>query len=74
MADETRQPPSPPSPAPGARRPARRCPVCGRPVTGEAPFRPFCSARCRQVDLGRWLAGDYAIPGEPTELPEEEPR
>ncbi|HYI81990.1 MAG TPA: DNA gyrase inhibitor YacG [Acetobacteraceae bacterium] len=49
-----------------ARRPAalpRPCPVCGKPA---APtLRPFCSERCRQVDLGRWLAGDYAVPGEP---------
>jgi endogenous inhibitor of DNA gyrase (YacG/DUF329 family) len=34
-------------------------------VTSDNPFRPFCSARCRQVDLGRWLAGDYAIPVKP---------
>jgi len=44
-------------------RPPRPCPVCGKPA---APaLRPFCSERCRQVDLGRWLAGDYAIPGGP---------
>lgn len=50
-------------PTPAAPRPPRPCPVCGRPA---APaMRPFCSARCRQVDLGRWLAGDYAIPGGP---------
>ena len=48
-------------------RPARPCPVCGKPVAPESRFRPFCSARCRQVDLGRWLAGNYAIPGEPPE-------
>jgi endogenous inhibitor of DNA gyrase (YacG/DUF329 family) len=29
---------------------------------------PFCSARCKAVDLGRWLAGDYRIPGRPAEL------
>jgi uncharacterized protein len=39
----------------------RRCPVCGRSALPE--WRPFCSARCRQVDLGRWLAGDYVVPG-----------
>jgi hypothetical protein len=33
----------------------------------DARFRPFCSARCRQVVLGRWLAGDYAIPTKPEE-------
>ena len=50
-------------------RPARPCPVCGKPVDPAGRFRPFCSARCRQVDLGRWLAGDYAIPGGAPELP-----
>lgn len=45
-----------------ARRPARPCPICRRRLAPPAPFRPFCSARCKQVDLGRWLAGDYAIP------------
>ncbi len=50
-------------------RPARRCPVCNKPAA-EA-HHPFCSDRCRQVDLGRWLAGDYAIPTSP--LDEEEP-
>ena len=38
----------------------RGCPICGKPA-GEA-FRPFCSARCKDVDLGRWLSGSYAIP------------
>lgn len=52
-------------------RPCRRCPVCGRPSRAES--RPFCSLRCSQVDLGRWLAGGYAIPGEAAE-PEEPER
>ena len=39
------------------------CPECGRPAV-EA-HRPFCSKRCRQIDLGRWLSDSYAIPGEP---------
>lgn len=41
------------------------CPVCGKPM--DPKHRPFCSPRCRQVDLGRWLSGNYAIPGEPAE-------
>jgi endogenous inhibitor of DNA gyrase (YacG/DUF329 family) len=49
---------------------ARPCPVCGKPA--DPRFRPFCSARCRQVDLGRWLAGGYAIPGEPDPVDEGE--
>jgi hypothetical protein len=45
------------------RAPPRPCPVCRKPAV--PALRPFCSERCRQVDLGRWLAGDYAIPAEP---------
>jgi endogenous inhibitor of DNA gyrase (YacG/DUF329 family) len=41
--------------------PPKPCPVCGRPA--QAAFRPFCSPRCRHVDLGRWLSGAYVIPG-----------
>jgi endogenous inhibitor of DNA gyrase (YacG/DUF329 family) len=46
---------------------ARRilCPTCRRPATWEAnPHRPFCSERCRLVDLGNWAAERYRIPGE----------
>ena len=45
--------------APGQR--GGECPVCGRTVA--APHRPFCSRRCADVDLGRWLKGSYHIPG-----------
>lgn len=48
----------------GARaRPA--CPICGRPQTAE--MRPFCSRRCADVDLGNWVSGRYAVPGEPVD-------
>ena len=36
------------------------CPICDRPRSYEA--RPFCSIRCKEVDLGRWFKGAYAIP------------
>jgi uncharacterized protein len=39
--------------------PVRPCPICGRPATPK--HRPFCSARCAQIDLGRWLKGNYRI-------------
>jgi hypothetical protein len=39
--------------------PAGRCPVCGRPA--EAHTRPFCSKRCADLDLARWLNEDYRI-------------
>ncbi|MDE2304188.1 MAG: DNA gyrase inhibitor YacG [Gammaproteobacteria bacterium] len=40
-----------------------KCPTCGRPVewTGSNAFRPFCSERCRLVDLGAWIAEDRRI-------------
>jgi endogenous inhibitor of DNA gyrase (YacG/DUF329 family) len=40
--------------------PARPCPICGKPQT--VPHRPFCSKRCADIDLGRWLKGVYAVP------------
>jgi len=40
----------------------RPCPICGKPM--EISFRPFCSRRCADVDLNRWLSGSYAIPAE----------
>ena len=46
------------------------CPVCGKP-SAEAT-RPFCSRRCADVDLGRWLTGQYRIPGPDAE-PDEDP-
>lgn len=36
------------------------CPICRKPAA--AAWRPFCSRRCADVDLGRWLTGGYAIP------------
>jgi endogenous inhibitor of DNA gyrase (YacG/DUF329 family) len=46
------------------------CPICGKPVA--AAFRPFCSRRCADVDLNRWLSGVYAAPV--TEDEEEDER
>jgi len=48
-----------------SRKPAKppvtgRCPICGKPTAHE--HRPFCSKRCADVDLNRWLSGSYAIP------------
>ena len=42
-----------------------QCPTCRRELDWEsAPFRPFCSERCRLVDLGAWLTEQRAIPGD----------
>ena len=41
------------------------CPTCRRELDwGQAPFRPFCSERCRLIDLGGWLAERHVIPGD----------
>ena len=46
--------------------PTLPCPTCQTPVewSPEARWRPFCSERCRLIDLGAWLTGKHAIPGE----------
>ena len=46
-----------------------RCSICGKP-TVEA-YKPFCSPRCADVDLARWLGGGYAIPGGGTDEDED---
>ena len=43
----------------------QRCPTCGKPTV--LAYRPFCSKRCADVDLNRWLNGVYAVPGKSTE-------
>ena len=40
--------------------PTKPCPICGKPAVTAA--RPFCSERCRDVDLNRWLSDSYVIP------------
>ena len=45
------------------------CPICGKPRT--QAYRPFCSSRCADIDLGRWLEGRYAVPGEPAHIDQE---
>lgn len=47
------------------------CPICGKPVA--ASYRPFCSRRCADVDLGRWLTESYRIPADSEEDPEDLP-
>jgi endogenous inhibitor of DNA gyrase (YacG/DUF329 family) len=45
------------------------CPICTRPT--HASYRPFCSRRCADVDLARWLNGSYAVPStEPDDIEE----
>ncbi|RVT95284.1 DNA gyrase inhibitor YacG [Rhodovarius crocodyli] len=42
---------------------AKPCPICQKPAV--LAFKPFCSARCRQVDLGKWLTESYSVPAQP---------
>ncbi|WP_340110127.1 DNA gyrase inhibitor YacG [Pikeienuella sp. HZG-20] len=49
------------------------CPICGRPT--EHRWRPFCSKRCADIDLGRWLSGAYVVPSDepaPDDAPPED--
>lgn len=57
--------------------PPVRCPVCGKPSAprdeggrGEKSPFPFCSERCKLIDLGRWFDGAYQIPAEADDLDE----
>ncbi|MBN9306814.1 MAG: DNA gyrase inhibitor YacG [Devosia sp. 67-54] len=43
-------------------KPARKCPICGKPAT-QANY-PFCSPRCQDIDLNRWLSDSYRVPTE----------
>lgn len=51
-------------------RPRRPCPLCGKP--SQQKYHPFCSARCSDIDLSRWLGGRYAIPAEEEPDPGDE--
>jgi uncharacterized protein len=53
----------------------RRCPICKRLLPeseGAERYLPFCSRRCSEVDLGRWLTGSYAIPAAEESEDEED--
>ena len=40
-----------------------KCPICHK-ITTDTKYRPFCSKRCADVDLGKWLDGSYAVPAQ----------
>ncbi|MEL6795113.1 MAG: DNA gyrase inhibitor YacG [Pseudomonadota bacterium] len=46
-----------------------KCPICGAPTVHK--WRPFCSKRCADVDLGKWMTGGYALPSEEPVDPDE---
>jgi endogenous inhibitor of DNA gyrase (YacG/DUF329 family) len=52
--------------------PRVKCPTCRREIDwADSPFRPFCSERCRLIDLGAWLSEQRAIPGDTAPTPSE---
>jgi endogenous inhibitor of DNA gyrase (YacG/DUF329 family) len=50
---------------------AARCPICHKPM--EQAFKPFCSKRCADIDLNRWLSGVYAVPAKDDDEDGERP-
>jgi hypothetical protein len=58
----------PSSAAPGR---SRSCPICGKPA--DPNRRPFCSKRCADVDLNRWLTGSYRVPTDEPADPGSDP-
>lgn len=48
-----------------------KCPICRAPAKPE--FKPFCSKRCADLDLGKWMNDSYAIPGEPADQSDDNP-
>ena len=65
---------------PVAKPPVVSCPICGAAVawTAENRWRPFCSERCKLIDLGQWATEKYRVPVEPVpdelEAPDEDGR
>lgn len=51
-----------------------KCPICQRPVQRTDPYMPFCSDRCRIIDLGNWASGKYVIPApiDPADVEDED--
>jgi endogenous inhibitor of DNA gyrase (YacG/DUF329 family) len=48
-----------------------KCPICGKTVQLDDPYMPFCSDRCRILDLGNWASEKYVIPGSTEPLSNE---
>jgi endogenous inhibitor of DNA gyrase (YacG/DUF329 family) len=53
----------------GRRTAGGNCPICG--TTTDPGYRPFCSRRCADIDLARWLNGTYAVPGGQADADED---
>ena len=60
---------------PPSRRITVNCPTCQGPslFAPENRWRPFCSERCRMIDLGAWANDEYVVPGQPVEADDDIP-
>ncbi|HLA75360.1 MAG TPA: DNA gyrase inhibitor YacG [Gammaproteobacteria bacterium] len=69
MTNSEQQPP-----AGSVQAPLVKCPTCGKPVawTADAMWKPFCSERCKLIDLGAWVDEAYRIPDK-DQSPQDEP-
>ena len=51
----------------------KQCPTCSKPVQWQDnPYRPFCSERCKLVDLGKWVSEEYRVPGRPVPIADDD--
>jgi len=48
-----------------------KCPICKKPVQSTGEDFPFCSERCRLIDLGKWASGQYVVPSPVTDISDE---
>ena len=60
--------------APESRSRVVKCPTCSKEVVWESAntYRPFCSERCKLIDLGAWAAEEYRVPEKASSLPDDE--
>jgi endogenous inhibitor of DNA gyrase (YacG/DUF329 family) len=54
------------------KRPNLKCPTCKKTVTSKDPDFPFCSDRCRLIDLGKWASGAYVVSSPLTDTSDDE--
>jgi len=58
----------------GKRKLNLKCPTCKRPVESTASDFPFCSGRCRLIDLGKWASGEYVVSSPVADISDESAR
>jgi hypothetical protein len=56
---------------PTKRKPKAKCPICKKPVSSSGEDLPFCSERCRTIDLGKWASGQYVVSSPVDDISDE---